>query len=109
MGLGHLLRVSWAFALRDLRNALTYRFSFLTRLLGMTFAVVGLWSFARLVDGVGGMANPAVTGALAGMTPCPPASGGSPYMAAWGGSYLPFVLPGLVLGELTTAALRLFA
>ena len=37
------------------------------------------------------------------------AMAGSPYLAAWGGQYLPYVLPGIVLADLCTGALRLFA
>jgi ABC-2 type transport system permease protein len=91
-GIRHLLRVAWAFARRDLQIALTYRFSVVSRLLSAAFAVAMLAGLSRLISSGG------VAGASA-----------SPFLAAWGGQYLPFVLPGLVLADLCTTALRLFA
>jgi ABC-2 type transport system permease protein len=88
-GVAHLVRVSWAFARRDLQIALTYRFNLLGRALGALFAVAMLSGLSRLVS-PGGVSS-------------------SPYLAAWGGQYLPYVLPGLVLADLSTMALRLFA
>jgi ABC-type multidrug transport system permease subunit len=76
-----LLAVAWAFFVRDLREALTYRASFVISLAAALFSLTTLFFFSRFID-----------------------PGRLPSLASYGGAYLPFALLGMVLLSLQHTA-----
>ncbi|PIE18004.1 MAG: hypothetical protein CSA65_06880 [Proteobacteria bacterium] len=76
-----LLAVARAFLMRDLREDLTYRASFLLGLAAALFSLATLFFFSRFID-----------------------PGRLPALASYGGSYLPFALLGMVLLSLQHTA-----
>ncbi len=81
-----MTRVAWAFFLRGLQEALSYRVAFALRLLAAVFSLTSFFFFARFID-----AAP------------------SPYLQPYGGDYLSFGLMGLIILNLQHTAVSAYS